>query len=57
MRQILLLNTTANVLQNTTEVYYKMRQAFYYKMRQFFYKMRRLLQIAQCSVKYQTQQM
>ena len=38
MRQIL--------LQNTTEVYYKMRQVFYYKMQQFYYKIRQLLQIA-----------
>ena len=38
MRQIL--------LQNATEVYYKMCQVFYYKMRQFYYKIRRLLQIA-----------
>ena len=51
MRQIL--------LQNATEVYYKMRQVFYYKrddfitkcdsyykMRQFYYKIRQLLQNA-----------
>ena len=42
----LLQNVTANLLQNATEVYYKMRQAFYYKMPQFYYKMRQLLQIA-----------
>ena len=46
MRQMLLQNTTAILLQNATEVYYTMRQVFYYKMRQFYYKMRRLLQIA-----------
>ena len=34
------------LLQNATEVYYKMRQVFYYKMRQFYYKMRQLLQNA-----------
>ena len=45
MRQILLQNPTATLLQNATEVYYKMRQGFYYKMRRFYYKMRRLLQI------------
>ena len=44
MRQILLKNVTAILLQNPTEVHYKMRQVFYYKMRQFYYKMRQLLQ-------------
>ena len=28
-------NATAILLQNVTEVYYKMRQVFYYKMQQF----------------------
>ena len=37
---------TAILLQNVTEVYYKMRQDFYFKMRQFYYKMWQLLQIA-----------
>ena len=52
MRQILLQNTIAILLQNATEVYYKMPQILlqnaiaillqnatevYYKMRQFFY--------------------
>ena len=46
MRQILLQTATAMLLQNATEVYYKMRQVFYYKMRQFYYKERQLLQIA-----------
>ena len=32
MRQILLQNATANLLQNATEVYYKMRQVFYHEM-------------------------
>ena len=32
MRQILLQNATAILVQNATEVYYKMRQAFYCKM-------------------------
>ena len=45
MQQILLQNTTANLLQNATEVYYKKRQVFYYKMGQFYYKMQQLLQI------------
>ena len=40
MRQILLQNVTAILLQNATEVYGKMRQVFYYEMRQFYYKMR-----------------
>ena len=35
-----------SLVQNATEVYYKMRQVFYYKMRQFYYKMQQLLQIA-----------
>ena len=46
IRQILLPNATAILLQNVTEVYYKKRQVFYFKMRQFYYKMRQLLQIA-----------
>ena len=46
MRQILLQNATAILLQNAAKVYYKMCQIFYYKMRQFYYKMRQLLQIA-----------
>ena len=45
MRQILLQNATANLLQNATEVYYKIRQGFYYKLQQFYYKMWQLLQI------------
>ena len=45
MQQILLQNTTASLLQNATEVYYKKRQVFYYKMGQFYYKMQQLLQI------------
>ena len=35
-----------SLLQNETEVYYKMRLVFYYKMRQFYHKIRQLLQIA-----------
>ena len=46
MQQMPLQNATAILLQNVTEVYYKMPQVFYYKMRQFYYKMRQLLQIA-----------
>ena len=34
MRQMLLQNVTAFLLQNVTEVYYKMRQVFSYKIRQ-----------------------
>ena len=58
MRQILLQNTTAALLQNPIEVYYKMRHVIitkcdslitkcdsYYKLRRFYCKMRRLLQI------------
>ena len=37
---------TAILLQNPTDVYYKMHQVFYYKMRQFYYKTRQLLQTA-----------
>ena len=40
MRHTLLQNVRAILLQNATEVYYKMRQVFHYKMRQFYYKMR-----------------
>ena len=43
--QILLQNATATLLQNATEVYYKMSQVFYYKIRMFYYKKRQLLQI------------
>ena len=46
MRQVLLQNAAAILLQNATEVYYKKRQGFYYKMRQFYYKMQQLLQNA-----------
>ena len=58
-RQILLQYSTTTLLQNTTEVYYKMCQDFYYKcdsfitkcdscykLRQFHNKMRQLLQNA-----------
>ena len=46
MRQILLQNTKAILLQKATEVYNKMGQVFYYKMWQFYYKYWQLLQIA-----------
>ena len=46
VRQILLQNATAVLLQNATEADYKMRHVFCYKIQQFCYKMRRLLQIA-----------
>ena len=51
MRQTLLQNVTALLLQNATENYYKIRQIFYYIMRQLLQiatillRMRRLLQI------------
>ena len=41
---MLLQYETAILLQNATEIYYKMREVFYYKMRQFYFKMRQLLQ-------------
>ena len=44
MRKILLQNATAILLQNVTEVYYKMRRFFISKC-DSYYKMRRLLQI------------
>ena len=43
-RQMLLQYATAILLQNATEIYYKVCQVFYYKMRQFYFKMRQLLQ-------------
>ena len=46
MRQMILQNAKAILLQNATEVCYKIRQFFYYKMRQFYYKIRQLVQIA-----------
>ena len=45
MRQILLQNATAILLQNATEVYYKMRQRFFITKCDSSYKMPRLLQI------------
>ena len=44
----LLQNASAILLQNATEVYYKMRQVFCYKFTKCdsYYNMRRLLQIA-----------
>ena len=42
MRQILLQNAKAILLQNATEVYNKIRQVFYYKMELFYYRMRQL---------------
>ena len=44
MRKILLQNATAILLQNVTEVYYKMRRFFISKC-DSYYKMRRSLQI------------
>ena len=45
MRQILLENAKALLLQNATEVYYKMHDVFITKC-DSYYKMRLLLQIA-----------
>ena len=45
MRQVLLHNATAILLQNATEIHYKMRQ-FYYKMRQLLQNATILLQNA-----------
>ena len=48
MRQILSQNATTILLQNATEVYYKMRQFFYDNFiikRDSYYKIRLLLQI------------
>ena len=45
VRQILLQNAIAILLQNVTEVYYKMRQVFSYEMRRFCYKIRQLLKM------------
>ena len=45
VRQILLQNAIAILLQNVTEVYYKMRQVFSYEMRRFRYKIRQLLKM------------
>ena len=70
MRQILLQNATAILLQNVTEVYYKMRQGFYHKIfyhKGFYYKMQQLLQnaaillqnttvITKCDIYYKMQQ-
>ena len=45
IRQILLQNATAMLLQNGIKVCYKMHQVFYYKMWQFYYKMWRVLDV------------
>ena len=45
VRQILLQNAIAILLQNVTEIYYKMRQVFSYEMRRFYYKIRQLLKM------------
>ena len=59
MRQILLQNVTAILLQIATEIYYKMRQ-FYYKMQQLLQIARILLQnvtvITKCDVSYKLRQ-
>ena len=44
MRQILLRNAIALLLQNAVKMYFKMLQISYYKTRQFYYKLRQLLQ-------------
>ena len=45
IRQILLGNTTAIVLQTVINIYCKMSQVVYYKMRKFDYKFQQLLQM------------
>ena len=54
MRQKFIAKCDRSLLQNASEVYYKMRQVIYYKMREFYYKMRRLLQIATVQTRYST---
>ena len=44
IRQTLLQNATAVLLQNSEKGFYKLCQMFYYKMRHLYYKIRRLLQ-------------
>ena len=60
MRQILLQNATATLLQNATEVSYKMRQVFYYKIRHLSQLAMVLLQsstvISKCDVYYKFSQ-
>ena len=46
MRQIVLQNTTAILLQKAKKIYYKMHQVLYCKTKRFHYKMRPLLQNA-----------
>ena len=54
MRQILLQNETASLLQNVTTVHYKMDQLLCYKMRQLLQNVSILLQnaivITKCDV-------
>ena len=63
----MLQNAIAILLQNVTEVCYKMRQVFFNKMQQFYNKMRQLLQttttllqntivITKCDVYYKLRQ-
>ena len=60
MRQISLKNAVAVLLQNGTEVHYKMRPVFYYKMRQLLQIATTLLQnatvITKCDVYYKLRQ-
>ena len=57
---MLLQNVTATLLQNMTEVYYKMCQVFYYKMQELLQNMATLLQnvtiITKCNVYYKLRQ-
>ena len=53
MQQILLQSATAILLQNGTEVYYKMRQVFYYKIQ---VSLQNATVITKCGVYYKLQQ-
>ena len=53
IQQILLQSATAILLQNGTEVYYKMRQVFYYKIQ---VSLQNATVITKCGVYYKLQQ-
>ena len=53
IQQILLQSATAILLQNLTEVYYKMRQVFYYKIQ---VSLQNATVITKCGVYYKLQQ-
>ena len=52
IRQILLQNATAILLQDMAKVYCKTRQDFYYKLRRFYFKMKQLVQNATFITKF-----